>query len=152
MKLAFNGKGHYTDFSESYDLYVKRSRGGDVFDERTFRRVVRSYCRILSERLIRDGIADLPCNMGTIVAARITRKPQYRGKEFIGYGKKDWKTGEYDGKLKTFGLVFLPKHGKNENLRCFGYVANRKLFQKVKSKYESDERTWELLDFNDDMI
>lgn len=152
MKLAFNGKGHYTDFSESYGLYVKRSRGGDVFDERTFRRVVRSYCRILSERLIRDGIADLPCNMGTIVAARITRKPQYRGKEFIGYGKKDWKTGEYDGKLKTFGLVFLPKHGKNENLRCFGYVANRKLFQKVKSKYESDERTWELLDFNDDMI
>lgn len=152
MKLAFSGHGQYTDFSEGYELYTKRSRKNECFDERVYHRVIRSYCRMLSRRLVRDGCVDLPCELGTIVAAEITRKPKYIGKKFIGYGRMDWSAGRYDGTLKTFGLVYLPKHGKNNNLRCFGFVANRQLFKEMKKAHEDRECDWKLLEFNDEMI
>ena len=152
MKLAFSGQAHYSDLSKGYDLYVKRSRKDEYFDRETYNRVVRLYCRRLGERLGSDGIVDLPCDLGSLAAATITRKPQYRGDKFIGYGKMDWEKGHYDGQLKTFGIVYLPSRDRTQNLRCFGFVANRQLFKKVKGIYESDECGWRLLDFNDDMI
>jgi hypothetical protein len=152
MKLAFSGKAQYTDFDRGYELYVKRSKKNECFDHKTYNRVIRMFCRGLAERLGRDGIVDLPNNLGSVAAARITRKPQYRGDRFIGYGKMDWSTGHYDGQLKTFGLVFLPSRDKTQNLRCYGFVANRRLFQKMKRDYEGGECGWTLLDFNDEMI
>ena len=152
MKLAFNNEAHYTDFENAFALYRDRARGGDKVDLNTYKKVIRCFCKRLSERLVKEGMVDLPCDMGSITAASIMRKPQYRGKKFVGYGKMDWKKGHYDGKLKAFGLVYLPRRGQLKNLRSFGYVANRQLFKRMKQEYESDDCCWEPIEFNDEMI
>ena len=151
MKLAFNGQAHYTDFSKGYELYKKRNKKTPI-DAVTYNRVIRLYCKSLADRLLDDGMVDLPDGIGSISAAIITRKAQYRGKLFVGYGGMDWKKGHRDGKLKTFGMVFLPRRGKNENLRSYGYVANRQLFKRMKSEYESEDCKWQPIEFNDSLI
>lgn len=152
MKLALNGLAHYPDFNDGYRLYLKRAKKDNVLGEKTYRKVIKEYCKLLVEEIEDNGTADLPSGLGTITAAIITRKPQYRGDKFIGYGKMDWKLGHYDGKLKTFGLVYLPRHNKNASLRCFGFVANRRLFKRMKSIYDNQEKDWKPIDFNDKMI
>ena len=148
MKLAFDNKAHYTDYSKGYDLYKSRN---NKLDERTYNRIIRAYCRLIAEELESAGMSDLPCGMGTLAAAIVTRKPQYRGKKFIGYGKMDWEKGHYDGTLKAFALVYLPSHGKNSNLRSFGFVANRELFKRMKNTYNNGG-DWSPLVFTDEMI
>lgn len=152
MKLAFNGKAKYTDFTPGYELYKKRTRSREVLPIAIYKRIVRAYCKLLSDRLIHEGNIDIPYCAGMIAAAEFTRRPQYRGKKFIGYGKKDWETGYYDGNLKAFGLAYLPVRGKNENMRCYGFVANRKLFKKMQQAYEEYYREWEPVKFDDSMI
>ena len=151
MKLAFSGLGRYADFEKGYELYKKRSKTGEYADHKTYNRIVRMFCSKAADRLLETGMVDLP-ELGLITTAIITRKPQYRGKKFIGYGKMDWSTGHYDGKLKTFGIVFLPDRKATGNLRSFGYVANRQLFKKVKAAYESGRYDWKPLDFSDEII
>ena len=151
MKLAFNGEAHYTDFSDGYQLYVNRSRKGQSVDKKTYNRIIRLYCQSLADGLLRNGMVDLPNEMGMIAAATIRRKPQYRGKKFIGYGAMDWEKGHFDGTLKSFGLVFLPK-GNRKNLRCYGFVANRELFKKMKKAYAQPFCPWSPVVFNDEMI
>lgn len=152
MKLAFNGKGRFGEFDESYELYVKRAKGDPVVDATMYRRIVKKYCDRLVERLLEEGMVDLPNGLGSIAAAKITRKPQYRGNKFVGFGKMDWKQGHYDGKLKAFGMVYLPKRSKSENLRCYGYVANRALFKEMKKRYEYGVCNWKPIEFNDEMV
>lgn len=152
MKLAFNSKAKYTDFSEGYEIYKKRARFGNELTEKEYKRVVRAYCRGLAEQLKENGIVDLPNDIGSIAACTITRKPQFRGDKFVGYGKIDWSTGQYDGSLKTFGLCFLPKRGKHKNFRCYGFVANRRLFKEMKEIYLSGGCEWYPIQFNDEMI
>lgn len=152
MRLAFNKQGKYTDFKEGYELYVKRSRLGNFMDEKTYRKVVKAYCRMMADRIYEEGMVDLPGGLGSIMAATITRKPQYRGDKFIGYGKYDYEKGHFDGKLKTFGMVFLPRRQRTQNLRCYGFVANRRLFQKVKEKAIGFGCNWRPIEFNDDMV
>lgn len=152
MKLAFSGKGHYTDFTKGFELYKKHAKKDDTVDYDTYKRIVRRYCEMLSDSLCNYGFIDLPENLGMVSVATITRKPQYRGKKFIGYGKIDWINKRYDGQLKTFGIVYLPKHGKNNNLRSFGFVANRRLFKRVKELYNKNSSRFSLLEFNDNMI
>jgi len=152
MKLAFSGQGRYPDFEEGYALYRKRNRGRTPLDQKTYNAVIRKFCKWLAERLEMEGCVDIPSGLGTISAAVITRKPQYRGKKFIGYGKYDWKTGQYDGKLKTFGIVFLPKHSDKNSLRSYGFVANRRLFQRMKDMYDGYDCPWTPIDFNEAMI
>lgn len=153
MKLAFSGQGRYADFSNGYELYKKRSKSGEEIDRETYCRVIRLYCKHLAQGLEENGIVDLPNEIGSIASATLTRRPQFRGKKFIGYGAIDWSTGQYDGKLKTFGMVFLPRHTKkNANLRCFGFVANRRLFKMLKEIYNREDCPWATLEFNDEMI
>lgn len=152
MKLALNGLGRHPDFTGGYDLYTRRSKAGRCVSYAAYRRIVRMYCKLLAERLAEKGIVDLPNGLGSIATAVITRKPQYRGRRFIGYGGMDWKSGHLDGKLKTFGVVYLPRHGRNANLRCLGFVANRRLFRRLKDIYCGDGCPWTPIDFNDDMI
>ena len=152
MRLAFTGEGRYAEFEKSYDEYVKRSKKGDYVDFKTYKRLVKGYCKRLVKRLIEEGMVDLPCDMGSIAAATLTRKLQYRGKKVIGYGKMDWKKGHYDGKLKAFGMVYLPRRGKNANMRSYGFVANRRLFQKMKNIHESGESNWTPIEFNERMV
>ena len=153
MRLAFTNNGKYTDFEGGYNLYVKRSRSDAVISEEEYRRIVRKYCSLLSDRLYEEGFVNLPGQLGSIAVSTITRKPLYRGKKFIGYGKMDWVNGHYDGTLKTFGLVFLPKGGKKRNnFRCYGFVANRKLFKRMKEVYNQDFCSWSPIRFNDEMI
>lgn len=152
MKLAFNSQARYTDFSDGYKLYIARSRKGESVDETMYKRIIRKYCSRLAEHLQEYGIIDLPNEMGSIAVAEITRRPQYRGKQFIGYGKMDWKKGHYDGTLKSFGFVFLPKRNKKQNLRCYGFVANRELYKKMKDIYQAPHCSWHPIVFNDEMI
>lgn len=152
MKLIFSGQGRYPEYDEGFDLYRKRAKKENTLDRKQYARVIRRYCELLSERLCKEGMVDLPNGMGTIAAAIITRKPQYRGGKFIGYGAKDYKTGELDGNLKTFGMVFLPRHDKNENLRCLGYVANRQLFKRMKGLFMNGDCDWAPIGFKDEMI
>lgn len=152
MKLAFNGEAHYPDFADGYELYKKRCRGAELVDLKTYKRIVKLYCKKLADRLEESGAVDLPNRMGSIITAMITRKPQYRGKEFVGYGAMDWKTGHFDGKLKAFALVFLPNRTKHECLRCYGFVANRRLFKRIKAKWMSDYCEWTPMEFNEEII
>jgi hypothetical protein len=152
MRLAFTGEGRYAEFEKSYDEYVKRSKKGEYVDFKTYKRLVKGYCKGLARRLIEGGMVDLPCDMGSIAAATLTRKLQYRGKKVVGYGKMDWKKGHYDGKLKAFGMVYLPRRGKNANMRSYGFVANRRLFQKMKNIHESGESNWTPIEFNEGMV
>ncbi len=152
MRLAFTGEGRYAEFEKSYDEYVKRSKKGEYVDFKTYKRLVKGYCKKLARRLIEDGMVDLPCDMGSIATATLTRKLQYRGKKVVGYGKMDWKKGHYDGKLKAFGIVYLPRRGKNANMRSYGFVANRRLFQKMKNIHESGESNWTPIEFNEGMV
>lgn len=150
MRLAFNGEGHYPNLDEGYALYKKRVK--KPLDRKTYNRIVKAYCKRLASRLEEKGVVDLPGDFGMLCAATLTRKPQYRGKKFIGYGKMDWTKGHYDGNLKAFGIIFLPRHGKNNNLRSFGFVCNRELFKKTKKKYLSGESVWKPLEFTEEMI
>lgn len=152
MKLAFNGQARYTEFDRAYNLYTKRSRKGTNVSSVMFRRVIRKYCSLLADALCKDGFVDLPCDMGSLFAATITRRPQYRGKKFIGFGGRDYRNGGYDGKLKTFGVVYLPRHDRNKNLRSFGFVANRGLFIDLKRISESDSCNWSPITFDKRMI
>lgn len=152
MKLAFSGEARYPKFDEGYGLYSKRVRRQTKIGFSSYSRIVKMYCASLAERLCRDGIVDLPCGLGSLYAAEIYRKPQYRGDKFIGYGKMDWKKGEYDGSHKAFGIVFLPDRNRNQNLRCYGFVANRKLYKRMKAIYDGYDRNWSPITFNDEMI
>ena len=152
MKLAFSGEARYTDFSPGYELYVKRSKTGKYVDLKTYKRIVRSYCKALAERLCDEGYVELPAGLGAIAAITMDRKPQYRGKKFVGYGKMDWEKGHYDGSAKAFGITFLPRRRKKDNLRCYGFVANRALFKKIKAKSETYGCRWKPLEYTDDLI
>ena len=152
MRLAFTGQARHTDFRDGYSLYTRRSRNGCCVSEPEYRRIVRAYCGILADRLVNEGMIDLPGTLGSVAAVTITRKPQYIGERFVGYGKMDWEKGHRDGNLKAFGITFLPRRGKNNNLRCYGFVANRRLFKRVKGKFVSGDCGWVPLEFNDDMV
>ena len=152
MRLAFDNQAHYADFSEGYKTYLKRTKVDKPVDEKTYKRIVKAYCKRLAQRFEEDGMIDLPCEMGTVTTAILTRRPQYRGKKFIGFGKKDWTTGLYDGTLKTFGIVFLPNRKVSQNLRCFGFVTNRRLFKKMKELNDGTGKKWTPVVFNDEMV
>lgn len=152
MRFAFDNMAHYTDFSAGYKLYQNRARHCEPVTESIYRKVIKDYCKMIAEELKETGFVSLPSDLGVISTAILTRKPQYRGKKFVGYGRKNWNTGEYDGSLKTFGIVYLPRHGKNDNLRCYGFVANRRLFKDIKEKYESGTSFISPVDFKDEMI
>lgn len=152
MKLAFSGDARYTSFDGGYDRYVKTSKTRKPVDKKDYKRVVRMYCEMLAKTLESEGIVDLPCDMGAIAAVMIKRKPIFMGKKFVGYGKKDWKNGgAYDDSRKAFGIAFLPRH-INGNMRCYGFVANRKLFKKMKELSDSFICPWIPMTFTDEMI
>lgn len=151
MKLAFSGEARYPDTTEGYKLYVRRTKSRECIDKKTYDRIIRDYCRSLTERLLEDGMVDLP-ELGSVAAAMLRKKALYLGNKFIGYGKMDWKKGHYDGEPRAFGLVFLPNRRRSSNLRSFGFVANRKLFKRMKAVYLSDDCPWVPMEFEDEMI
>lgn len=151
MRLAFSGEGRYPDFKSGYALYRRRARRIGTVDEAVYRRVIRAYCRALADKLEREGAVELPCGMGTLMAAELTRKPQYRGRLFIGYGAPG-RHGALDGTLKAFGIVFLPRRDSTPQLRSCGFVANRGLFRRMKARYTGGWCDWAPADFDDSMI
>lgn len=151
MKLAFSGEARYPDFEEGYEMYKSRNRSRVMLDKKTYRRVIREYCKILQRDLLEFGMVDLPV-LGSLYASIFTRRPQYRGKKFIGYGKMDWEKGHYDGEPTAFGISFLPDRDQTNNLRCYGFVGNRQLFKKLKAVFLSDDCPWIPMAFDNDMI
>lgn len=152
MKLAFDNEAHYVDYSDGYELYINRARSGKCVGKKLYGRIIRLYCIALAKRLKEYGMVDLPADIGIISTAIIERRPQYRGKKFIGYGKMNWDTGHYDGTFNTFGLVFIPKLHRTNNLRCYGFVANRNLFKELKKIYNDRYCEWKPMRFNDKLI
>lgn len=152
MKLAFSGQARYPDFNDGYGLYCKRRRRIEPVPLNTYTAVVKDYCRMLAEDLRKDGMVDLPAGLGTISAVMIDRRPQYRGKRFVGYGKMDWKRGHYDGEPKAFGIAFLPRMDRNQSLRCYGFVANRQLFKDMKNMYNRGLNEWTPMEYRKEMI
>lgn len=152
MKLAFNGEAKYPDFRDGYELYKSRTRSRECLNQKTYNRVVREYCKRLAARLEEEGMVDLPKGLGSIAAVTLERKPQFRGDKFVGYGTMDWKKGHYDGSPQAFGIAFLPDRRKSQNLRCYGFVANRRLFQRMKERSSSFDCPWVPLELNDEMI
>ena len=152
MKLAFSGEARHPDMTDGYELYVRRSRLIEPADLHTYTIIVKEYCRLLAEELQKDGIADLPCGLGSVAAVIMRRRPQYRGKTFVGYGSYNWEKGHYDGEPKAFGLAFLPSRNKTNNLRCYGFVSNRKLFKRMKELYQSYDCPWVPMEYGKEMI
>lgn len=107
---------------------------------------------MLAEDLKNNGMTDFPCGLGTVAAVTIRRRPQYRGEKFIGYGSYNWEKGHYNGEPDAFGLAFLPKRDKTQNLRCYGFVANRRLFKKMKERYQSYDCPWVPMEYGNEMI
>ena len=151
-RLAFDNQAKYTDFTKGYELYVKRSRKNKPVSFDDYRRIVKAYCKHLSEKFDTAGMIDLPCGLGMITTALITRKPKYRDGRFVGFGAMDWNTNTLDGTYKAFGFVYLPRHRKKDNLRCYGFVANRRLFKRIKEAYKSGENRWIPMEFDEKMI
>lgn len=151
MRLAFDNQAHYTDFAAGYQLYLNRCRNGNPLDEKTYRRVLKMYCKCIAKHLQNAGMADLPNGLGTIAVANIRRNGRWKDGKMIGHGGYDWKNRAPYDTLKTFGIVYLPKHGKG-NLRCYGFVANRRLFKAMKEKYLSGDSGWTLMEYNDEMV
>ena len=152
MRLAFSGQAHYPDFDEGYELYVKRSRTRQCVDRKTYNRIVRAYCGRMRDKLLKTGLVDFPNEIGSVAAAVFTRKPKYKDGKFLGFGKMDYKKGHYDGSYHAFGLVFLPRRSKGQNLRCYGFVGNKRLFRKMKEIYTSDDCPWVPLGFSEEMV
>ena len=152
MKLAFSGQARYPDMTDGYDLYVRRTRTGKPVDLKTYTAIVKEYCKMLAEDLENEGIVDLPCGLGSVAAVTIRRRPQYRGKKFIGFGKMDWKAGHLDGRINAFGIAFIPRRDKTNNLRCYGFVANRRLFKRIKEKYDFGLCPWSPMEYGKEMI
>lgn len=153
MRLAFHNEARYPDFDEAYGRYVSGSRSRTPVDDRTYRRVVREYCGILAGRLEKEGMVDLPLDMGMLAVAEIRRKARYKDNKFVGYGRVDWLGGGgYDGSPTALGVVYIPSRRKTANLRSYGFVANRRLYKRIKALYESGDAEWSPMEFNDDMI
>lgn len=152
MKLAFSGQARYPDMTDGYKLYVRRTRKREPVDLDTYTAVVKDYCSLLAEDLKKDGMVDLPCGLGSVAAVIIRRRPQFRGKKFVGYGNYDWKEGHYNGEPEAFGLAFLPSRDRTHNLRCYGFVANRRLFKKMKELYRSYDCPWVPMEYGKEMI
>ena len=152
MKLAFSGQARYPDMKDGYELYVRRARKSQPVEMQIYAKVIKDYCKMLAVELEEYGMVDLPSDLGALATIRLQRRPKYRGKKFIGYGKWDWKTGHHDGSFTAFGITFLPNRKKSQNLRCYGFVTNRRLFQRIKEKYNAGCHVWAPLTFNDEMI
>lgn len=146
MRL-FNGKARYTDFDRPYELYVRRAEraSGKVLSKGEFIDVVRRYCKSLSDKLECTGFVDLPFDIGSLSAVKITRTPKYNRttKKYSSADNIDWSETKRTGVLTrkgdniTFGICFLPKRIKGmENFRSLGIVANRQLYRRMKKKFD----------------
>ena len=125
MRLAFTGEAKYPDFEAGYELYKKRSRSRACVDRKTYNRIVRAYCGRMRDKLLQTGLVDFPNEIGSVAAAVFTQKPQYRGDKFIGYGKMDYNTWNYDGTLHAFGLVFFQGDPKDRTCDATGSSGTR---------------------------
>lgn len=152
MRLAFSGQARYPDMTDGYEVYVRRTRKNEPVDLHTYTVIVKEYCSLLAEDLKKEGAVDFPCGLGTVAAVMIRRSPQYRGDKFVGYGGFNWEKGHFDGEPEAFGLAFLPRRDKNNNLRCYGFVANRRLFKKMKELYRSYDCPWVPMEYGKEMI
>ena len=143
----FINKARYPDLTNGYLLYRNRSSltpPERLLTEAQFNRVIKRYCKRLATMVEDCGVADLPCDMGAIVAVNIKKRPVYdaREKKFKPARSVDWdKTREtksmvYKYDPNTFGFVFAPKHIRGRNIfRCFGFVANKSLYKRMREKY-----------------
>ena len=146
--IPFKHTARYPDLTNGYMLYRNRSMNTPpdrLLTEEQYNRIVKSYCKELAGRIESQGVADLPSDMGAIVAVNIYKKPVYNAKEkkYKLARSIDWnatrETKEivYKDCPNTFGFVFAPKHIKKNNiLRCFGFVANKALYKRLKAKYD----------------
>ena len=105
MKRPFYGTAKYADMTGGYRLYASRKKKGEPVDIVRYSKVVKAYCRRLAERLGKDGMVQLPCGLGLLAAAMVRRKPRYKDGRFVGIGRFNPRTREYDGTMEAFTIV-----------------------------------------------
>lgn len=140
--MFFEGKARRADYGPGYARYLSRcvkTPKDRVLDDKAYGKVIQAYCQHLADTLENQGIIDLPSGMGSIVAVRIRLKPQYNK----AMGK--WFTKGTNP--HSFGFIYTPRREKGyENLRCYGYRANRRLYDRMRKKYDDGTLPFYLFD------
>lgn len=152
MRPAFYGKAGSTDMTCGYRCYSTRKKKHEPVSTVIYGRVVRAYCRRLAGKLEKDGMVQLPCGIGLLSAAFVRRKPRYRDGRFLGIGMYDPRTGKYDGTTEAFSIVLFPDISGTQNLRCYGFVCNSRLFRRMKKAWTEGTCAWRPARYDDDMI
>lgn len=149
--IPFKGEERYPDLKPGYELYSKRAYRTpekNRLSEAEFSRIVKAYCKLLSERLVNEGFIELPYDIGAVAAVKIRRTPKFDPirKSWRTADSIDWKETKKAGRIvrkdeqETIGFAFVPKHAKGRDIfRCFGIRSNRMLYDKVKERYDSGE-------------
>lgn len=145
--MPFTHKAKYPDLTNGYLLYRNRSSltpSDRLLTEQQFNRIVKKYCKHLACNVEECGVADLPSDIGAVVAVSIKKRPFYdtREKKFKPARSIDWnKTREtkelvYKTDPNTFGFMFVPKRMRGMGIfRCFGFAANKSLYKRLRAKY-----------------
>lgn len=147
--VLFKGEARYPDLSNGYELYTHRSATTPkdrLLTEEQYNKVVKLFCKEYADRLEEEGMVDLPCEIGSVVAVEVTKRPtfdpclgKYRTADNIDWAKtrQEGTIVRKDGR-KTFGIAFVPRHTKGYgNFRCFGIRANKNLYKRMKKQYDS---------------
>lgn len=110
---------------------------------------------MLADRLEKEGMVDLPSDIGMLAAVNIRKRPvydkregKYRPARSIDWDKvRETGTMAYKDSPNTFGFVFVPKHlRKRAIFRCFGFVANKSLYKKLRQEYNKGTLPFYLAD------
>ena len=154
----FKNKSRYPDLSSGYELYCNRSvktPKDRILDRVLYNRIVKAFCKELADELEKDGIVDLPSDIGSVIAVGITKKPSYDVslKKYRSADNVDWDATRKNGTVvrkdgnKTFGFVFQSKRVKGHgNFRCFGIRANKALYKRMRKCYDEGTLNFSLTD------
>lgn len=131
--MYFNGKALKPNFRAGYERYLRRcvkTPKDRVLSFSQYVKSVRSYCKMLANRLEQEGTTDLPCGIGSVVAVSIRRKPIYDATA------KKWRSKTRDNGPYAFGFIFSPRRDiGNGNLRCYGIRVNAQLYTRMRKRF-----------------
>lgn len=156
MRTPFGGAPRADVVAEGWESYSRRHPGGLTRSQH--RMAVEAYFRLLAGRLERTGWCDLPLDLGSVAAVRVTRRPRWdrAAKRYRSADTVDWaatrergETVRRDGR-DTLGFVLAPKDAPGRACaKCLGFVADRGLYSRCKARYDAGTLGFPLPDADD---